>query len=60
METKWKDMHVNLSKLTVSVQEFFTKKGFAVDASKSDGKFQILVKPKTHHKILRVQQGHRK
>lgn len=56
METEWKDMHVNLSKLSVSVQEFFTKKGFAVDASKSDGKFQILVKPKTQHKILeRVQ-----
>jgi hypothetical protein len=52
LETKWKGMHVNLSKLNASVQEFFTKKGFAVDAGKSDGKFQILVKPKTHHKIL--------
>ena len=52
METKWKDMHVSLSQLSVSVQEFFTKKGFTVDANESDGKHQILVKPKTHHKIL--------
>lgn len=52
METRWKDMHVDLAKLSASVQEYFTKKGFTVYASKSDEKFQILVKPKTHHKIL--------
>lgn len=52
METKWKDMHVDLAKLSASVQEYFAKKDFTADVSKSDEEFRILVKPKTHHKIL--------
>jgi hypothetical protein len=52
LETKWKDMHVDLSKLNASFQEYFTRKGFTVNTGKAGEEHVILVKPRSQHKIV--------
>jgi hypothetical protein len=52
LETRWKDMEIDLLSLSECVQDFFKGKGFHVVANKSDNEYRIVVKPRVGHKVI--------
>lgn len=52
LEIRWKDMNVDLSKLSEYVQDFFRKEGFLVRVAKLNDGYQLVVEPRIYHKII--------
>jgi hypothetical protein len=52
LETRWKDMNVDLLSLSECVQDFFKKKGFLVVANRLDNEYRIVVKPRVGDRVI--------